>query len=105
MDSRELREMAARAAGFEVNVAKGGGSWINDGSKIWPKWNPIDDDGDALRLALKIGISIEVIPAHDSVMAHVDNEHFSFSATEALDSFGARQAIIRVAAEIGRGMK
>ena len=53
MTDRELLELAAKAAGYKI--AWEGGcvtGWMAGGS--W--WNPLEDDGDALRLAVKIGM-------------------------------------------------
>ena len=96
---RELLEMAAKAIHAPENYANKAymGGWFS-----W--WNPLENDGDALRLAVKLGISIECIAAHDTVMAHIDNEHSSTSATEAMDDFGTRRAIVRAAAAIGSAM-
>ena len=48
MTDRELLERAAKAAGYEY--AKHGGYIVVDG--IPGNWNPLTDDGDALRLAV-----------------------------------------------------
>lgn len=47
---RELLELAAKAAGYEY--AKHGGYIVVFG--IPGNWNPLSDDGDALRLAVKL---------------------------------------------------
>jgi hypothetical protein len=96
MKDRELLEMAAKAAGYEVNVAKGGGSWINDGSKIWPKWNPITDDGDALRLAVKLDLSIFRPGSHPAALVSTDDAQTYYSDD------CVRRAIVLGAAAIGR---
>lgn len=101
MSDGELLELAAKAAGFEVFVAKGGGSWINNGAKIWPHWNPLEDDGDALRLALKLSIGLSFDSDCDSVIAGLDLG-LTVVAVEPLDDTGARRSIVRAAAEIGR---
>lgn len=54
---RELLEAAARAAGVD--------GWWEDGYLSFIKrsggpWRPFDDDGDLLRLALALDISIEI---------------------------------------------
>ena len=57
MNDRELLEKAAKAAvinGFWVD------SGLNIGSDATPAiWNPLTDDGDALRLAIDAGIDIQ----------------------------------------------
>ena len=115
---RELLEMAAKAAGlFEhkwSDAWKCLGRWTHakDG---WyfegPAWNPLTDDGDALRLAVKLDIDLirESLDDVPSTLTHVKAQSWDleFSASEALgdDHYAAtRRAIVRVAAEIGRAM-
>lgn len=52
---RELLELAAKAAGYDY--AKHGGYIVVDG--IPGNWNPLTDDGDALRLAVRLRLSID----------------------------------------------
>ena len=52
---RELLELAAKAARYQY--AKHGGYIVVDG--IPGNWNPLTDDGDALRLAVRLKIDIE----------------------------------------------
>ena len=60
---RELLELAARAAGLEVVFVKNRidkdkfFSFSRSGGDQKP-WNPLDHDGDALRLAVKLRLSI-----------------------------------------------
>lgn len=70
---RELLEAAAKAAGIEIDksVFNGGGTG-NTGFDLlgnavldWHNgktWNPLTDDGDALRLAVKLGLDLCVSP-------------------------------------------
>jgi len=66
-------------------------------------WNPIDDDGDALRLAVKLNISsIQnefLVRAHNKSYAGINVDFFERTKEEA-----TRMAIVLVAAEIGRAM-
>lgn len=99
---RELLERAAKAAGYKV--AWEGGSvtgWMAGGS--W--WNPLTDDGDALRLAVKLRIEIGfsgngmqtwAVQPYKDVRVH---EHI---ATNADLSAATRRAIVRAAAAIGK---
>lgn len=52
MNDRDLLELAAKAAGIAIKVVIGDTFWRPDGIP----WNPLTDDGDALRLAVKVGM-------------------------------------------------
>lgn len=87
---RELLELAAKAAGYKV--AWEGGSvtgWMAGGT--W--WNPLTDDGDALRLLLALKLRLDYLgdqPCIEGVLA---------SGMTVEES--ARRAIVRAAA--GKG--
>lgn len=62
MNDRELLEAAAKAAGLPIEFDEGtcNGWWPNGRTSTgdvdeW--WNPLTDDGDALRLAVKLRIT------------------------------------------------
>ncbi len=114
MNDRELLEKAAKAAGNGLKWAdpdgcvKGGmvlgltGCYNNCEIKgqecncdIFAYWNPLTDDGDALRLAVKLNLLdlFSLIHAYCSTIEKVD----VYAAT--------RRAIVRAAAEIGKEMK
>ena len=58
MDDRELLELAARAAGYDVaRHSDDGASLLLFG--VQEPWNPLTDDGDALRLAVKLEIHVQ----------------------------------------------
>lgn len=67
MSDRELLEAAARAAGYTIDkihqawrdsLEEGSaGLWLTDGTRCW---NPLTDDGDALRLAVKLNMQIVI---------------------------------------------
>lgn len=63
---RELLLAAAKAAHIDLRGADWGGGrdgfyWVtNDGADIIKYWNPIHDDGDALRLAVKLNLHIGI---------------------------------------------
>lgn len=64
MTDRELLEKAAKAAGIaghykEAEGVFAGGIFYNDELDCLRCWNPLEDDGDALRLAGKLRIQIE----------------------------------------------
>lgn len=54
MTDQELLELAAKAAGYKVY---GNGKLFRiwkDSNVEWVDWNPLEDDGDALRLAVQL---------------------------------------------------
>ena len=109
MTDRKLLKLAAKAAGLNGFLVDAG---LNIGSNAAPKiWNPITDDGDALRLAVKCGISVLQFPACIGIkwpqiglpyrLFGVDPPYEDISSGQ--DVFVAtRRAIFRAAAEIGR---
>ena len=106
MTDRELLELAAKAAGMVVIDSGGLGLRIMSENR-WAgyMWNPLTDDGDALRLAVLLELPIEFWPALKTVavskpeMAHCEEKYGSN------DCAATRRAIVRAAAEIGKGMK
>jgi hypothetical protein len=101
MDDRELLRLAAKAAGIEAVKDPSGVMRDCTGSNPLmnifsaPEWNPLTDDGDALRLAVKLKLlSPELDPR--IATAPLDSE-YPYAAT--------RRAIVRAAAEIGKAMK
>jgi hypothetical protein len=101
---RELLELAAMAAGLSFNPGVGGGLWASAGAGLMREWNPLTDDGDAFRLAVKLGLRIRVCDdlgiafcTSDDVPTHQASEGYGS------DRYAAtRRAIVRAAAAIGR---
>ncbi len=56
---RELLEKAAKAAGYELALPVNAEMRWEDSRNDFVHWNPLTDDGDALRLACKLKINIE----------------------------------------------
>ena len=104
MTDRELLEMAAKAAGFKDATWAAEQACIatleqKRGFKLF--WSPIEDDGDALRLAVKLQMDVcfgaNYVTVRGSVQSPVvNNADDPYAAT--------RRAIVRAAAEIGKGM-
>jgi hypothetical protein len=120
MNDRELLELAAKAAGYEkieYNDLKGSMLDIRYGrdEAIWngeDYWNPLVDDYEALRLAVKLGFFIYQIKVDNQKITVVewDFDHVGktmiFDEMHKDDPYAAtRRAIVRAAAEIGKGMK
>jgi hypothetical protein len=119
---KELLELAARAAGLEhmkwigpIGLVK----MINPSrpdktGSIGPYWNPLTDDGDALRLAVRLRLRVD---CYDDLVEVMDGcepykigpESFTnrFVKIEEFDSdplSATRRAIVLAAAEIGKAM-
>jgi hypothetical protein len=101
VSERQMLELAAKAAGYEWrrdiaeyrNERGIVGLWIIN---LSTGWNPLDMSSDALRLAVKLGISIRFCRETDSVICSKDE----FEAVEGMDEHGVRRAITRVAVAI-----
>ncbi len=95
---RERLELAAKAAGYrEAGINKA----YTDG--LLGNWNPLADDGDALRLAVNLRILVDVT-AHSTFA--IVNGNVSEREKHNDDPYAAtRRAITRAAAAIGEGMK
>ena len=118
MTDKELLELAARAAGYECG-------YINDVLRIrqtgqvgtcgtydcathnWFPWNPLTDDGDALRLAVKLGLrTYYFLPNGEDGIGknYTGVNRTTVEYHHKSDPYAAtRRAIVRAAAEIGRG--
>ena len=97
MTDRELLRLAAIACG-ELH-----GEWVGNDAYfdgVLSRWNPITDDGDALRLAVKLLFEIDmgrgcIAIRHSTGIKILEAfNHDPLTAT--------RRAIVRAAAEIGR---
>lgn len=106
MTDRELLEMAAKSAG--VSVVRGyfgcGECWLTEkaGFGLTP-WNPLTDDGDALRLAVIVGIDVDQYG--DRAEAWKAGLYGFIVEPYSCDPCAAtRRAIVRAAAAIGSAM-
>jgi hypothetical protein len=68
-------------------------------------WNPRDDDGDALRLAVACFFVIDIGPASVSVHENNGRQDIGFEWRGDDPYAAARRAIMHAAAEIGRQME
>jgi len=108
-EDKELLTLAAKAAGIEgywfENEYWNGivGSHINGADT---PWNPLLDDADALRLAVKLKMTIDVRLWDDEVQVRAYHEPSMYHISEKGDPCDAtRRTIVRAAAEIGRRME
>ena len=108
---KELLELAAKAAGIVLLdwndgwAGFDGAAWRTADKKLW---NPITDDGDALRLAVKLGISLVFLYSQleGGFKRGVSARYMEIYCEEWSADIGAstRLAITGAAAEIGREM-
>lgn len=122
MNDKELLELAARAAGIVGKYYNEGettayyaGSlhyMTGPGHKHSP-WNPLTDDGDALRLAVKLRIGFDCyvdIDINEHCCAWLNHRDSLIGFNRTYETYGddplaaTRRAIVRVAAEIGKAM-
>lgn len=86
MNDKELTELAAKAFGV---AAEG--------------FSPLTDDGDALRLAVKLGGELRIhIEEHWSAFGMIYSDEGMFEYHNGDPYAATRRAIVRAAAEIGR---
>ena len=99
---KELLEIAAKAVGyvfFEDTL-------INERTGFeYNGWNPLEDDGDAFRLAVQLEMLVDVVNRvvagyNSDICIDIDSEEQEEDSCKAV-----RKAIVRAAAEIGKGMK
>ena len=123
LTDRELLELAAKAVGLKINQAfqaqrdavmdpAKASLWIDDGSTAW---NPLTDDGHALRLAVKLGLTLRLNQFEEWTQAFVGDcyarmtptvsEHVGRTREEQTIEQATRRAIVRAAAEIGKAMQ
>ena len=99
MTDRELLELAAKAAGVDARRL----------AHAWPdrfddeQWNPLTDDGDALRLAVRLGIDVmqrRTDPAE--VWAQAPMQRTVIEPAGLDRESATRRAIVRAAAEMAK---
>ena len=103
MTDRELLELAAKAANLQIKWDDQNQTYAtcNAHGNMFDDWNPLNDDGDAFRLAVKIGIDIGWwLDKNNKPCVVLIYEHIVDLGS---DPYAAtRRAIVRAAAEIGR---
>ena len=125
MTDKEMLEYAAKAAGWiyypphQLDIKFDKAGWIDPatGGVYWEDlWNPLTDDGDALRLAVRLGLHARQFPIIDDgfdaplgmvEVWRVDDDdpaHVEFLRSGDDRLVATRRAIVRAAAEIGKGV-
>lgn len=113
-DDRTLLELAAKAGGIK-------GEWVRDAAFVQERyyfnvpydnqnmltgfaWDPLTDDGDALRLAVKLGMDVCIEPENVGVFANYESETAVEEPTGNDPCAATRRAIVRAAALIGKAI-
>lgn len=107
MSKRELLELAAKSGGIAYKVGQMwmtepgfGGLALLDVNRCW---NPLTDDGDALRLAVKLRISLEMYPDHVyAVHAETSTAEYRDTGSGQTMAQVVRESIVACAAELSR---
>jgi hypothetical protein len=117
---RELLELAALAAGINIYAYENGVIPILNEGELETRWNPLTDDGDALRLAVKLRLSVQINDAsivigfnqdadgntRSPLYEYPEGEYDSeFEIRHINHDKATRLAIVRAAAEVGKNMK
>lgn len=101
MSDKELLELAAKAAGYMEFDSAEPFEVYRFGD--WHEWNPLTDDGDALRLAVKLNLRINI--DFDTDRNEVRCYQEDVECAETGDPYAAtRRAVVRAAASIGKAM-
>jgi hypothetical protein len=110
---RELLDLSAKAAGIKIDLVytdqhpptslPDGYLVIINGSGGHSFWSPLADDGDALRLVVKLGLAVEVDLCDDTTRVcetecELLAKHMHFDGDP---EAATRRAIVRAAAHIG----
>ncbi len=107
---REMLVLAAKAAGIKIDPID-----AEHEPKDWAAWNPISDDGDALRLAAKLRLTVMVWSDGECASAAKTTPDgvpppvaggWQAESTRANGDIASatRRAIVCAAAEIGESM-
>jgi hypothetical protein len=100
MTDKELLELAAKACGMTVQEAL---AKIGKPISLYSEWNPLGDDGDALRLAVRLQIIVGNYDNYANAGQIGGDIEVTVWNHEEKDPYAAtRRAIVRAAAEIGK---
>lgn len=105
--------LAAKAIGYELKLNQSGSHQLFKDGKYSSFWNPLNDDGDALRLAVKLGIGVKYyrnappelgLPRECAFASIKVGEWIAEAAVNGDKNAATRRAIVRAAAAIGEAM-
>lgn len=96
MDDEELTELAAKAAGVTIKYNS-----IGTQDARCP-WKPLEDDGEALRLAVKLMMSVEISEHEETTYAYAGKVPRVYACEMWRDDkdSATRRSIVRAAAAL-----
>jgi len=103
MNYTELLELAAKSAGIDHTYCRASNQGIYTDYALW--WNPLTDDGDALRLAVNLGIGVFSDDIGAYCNYHQTKQVRIYFSQVADKNVATRRAIVSAAAEIGKELK
>lgn len=110
MISTTTLKNAAFAIEHDLFTDPDGANYLVKDGAILRRWEPLDDDGDALRLAVKLGMRIYIYPGAGDDCTVVANDELRSSETHIQEAHGddpdlaTRVAIVRAASAIGESL-
>ena len=111
MNDCELLEMAAKSVGYRLHVSQSAGNGILLDDLTF--WSPLTDDGDAMRLAVKLRLQLIQMDSKsedDGITTLTPVLHVDSTAGRIYQYLGddpcaaTRRAIVRAAAAIGAAL-
>lgn len=115
---RQLLDLAAKAVGYGTSHPMNrerlslnppvDALWVTDSDGlVHTAWDPLTDDGNALRLAVKLQLLVDVADHnHETVVIWADGPFDGVREPHETDPYAAtRRAIVRAAAAIAEGAK
>lgn len=101
METKQMLELAAKAAGYNVELdyyGEGRHGLKSADIRIPPAiWNPLEDNAGAFRLAVQLGLFFSPVLSHHMALV-------KFTGDVKNDCAAYRMAITKAAAEIGMQM-
>ena len=113
MTDKEILELAAKAAGVKIDKSPyNGGGFGNTGFDLlgnamldWhndKRWNPLENDADAFRLAVALGIEYGFGYNDNAIVAVIVDDDLRVWVKDGDPYAATRRAIVCAAADIGQ---
>ncbi len=105
MITNQTLKNAARAIECDLWTDPSGANYLVKDGAILRRWEPLEDDGDALRLAVRLGLSIDLSdPDREEVRILEMNGNHLMQFTDDDSDAAVRRAIVMTSARIGESL-